>query len=211
MYGRNDMPASPSVFVVDDDISMRESLAAMIRFAGWDTHGFASAEEFLAHPREESPCCLVLDYRLPHLDGLGLQKHLAVSEAHVPVIFITYYGSPAMAVQAMKGGALEVLSKPFRDDELLGAIRQGIAHSETALHHGRELRWLRRCYDTLSRREREVMGLVVAGRLNKQIANELGISEITVKAHRGRVMGKMQAQSLADLVNMAIRLHQSAS
>jgi len=203
------MPASPSVFVVDDDISMRESLESMIRFAGWHTHAFASAEEFLAHPRDESPSCLVLDYRLPHLDGLGLQQHLAASEAHMPVIFITYYGHPAMAVKAMKGGALEVLSKPFRDEELLGAIRQGIAHSETALRHEGELRWLQRCYDTLSRRECEIMALVVAGRLNKQIASELGISEITVKSHRGRVMEKMQAKSLAALVNMAIRLRRT--
>lgn len=198
--------AAPRVFVVDDDISTRESLEALIRYAGWHTESFASAEEFLAHPRGEVPCCLVLDYRLPQLDGLALQRQLAAHEAHVPIIFITYYGDPSMAVQAMKAGALEILSKPFRDDELLSAIHQGVAQSHTALARGAEDRQLRQCYATLSRREREVMRLVVAGRLNKQIASELSISEITVKAHRGRVMGKMQADSLADLVNMAIRL-----
>ena len=197
---------TPRVFVVDDDISMRESLESLIRYAGWQTETFSSAEEFLARPRDEVPSCLVLDYRLPQLDGLALQRQLAANETHVPVIFITYSGDPSMAVQAMKAGALEILSKPFRDDELLSAIRQGIARRQSALLREGEERRLRQCHATLTRREREVMKLVVKGRLNKQIASELSISEITVKAHRGRVMVKMKADSLADLVNMSIRL-----
>jgi len=185
---------SPQVFVVDDDIS------------GWQAQTFASAEEFLATSRAVVPSCLVLDYRLPQLDGLRLQQRLLAQAGHMPVIFITCYGDPPMAVQAMKAGALEVLSKPFREDALLDAIQEGLARSHTTLLRQEEARRLQQRYAALSRREREVMWLVVAGRLNKQIAATLGISEITVKAHRGRVMRKMKAGSLAELVGMTIRL-----
>ena len=200
----------PRVFVVDDDISMRESLESLIRCVGWQAESFASAEEFLAHPRDSVPGCLVLDYCLPQLDGLGLQKRIAADEALLPIVFITCYGDPRMAVQAMKAGALEILSKPFGDDEILGAIRQGIARSQSALLRHAELGRLRQSYATLSPRERQIMALVVSGRLNKQIARELQISEITVKAHRGRVMRKMKSDSLAELVNMAIKLDREA-
>jgi FixJ family two-component response regulator len=201
---------TPRVFVVDDDISMRESLESLIRHAGWQAETFASAEEFLARPRALAAGCLVLDYCLPQLDGLSLQKHIALDDAHLPIIFITCYGDPPMVVQAMKAGALEILSKPFGDDELLSAINQGIVRSQSALVRQAELRLLRTSYATLSPRERQVMALVVAGRLNKQIARQLQISEITVKAHRGRAMHKMGADSLAALVKMAFKLNLEA-
>jgi FixJ family two-component response regulator len=200
------LPDTPKVFIVDDDISIRESLESLVRCAGWQTETFASAEEFLARPRATVPSCLILDYMLPQLDGLDLQKRIVADAVCLPIIFITCYGDPPMAVQAMKAGALEVLIKPFGDDTLLCAVQQGIARSHAALHRESELRRLRNCYATLSRRERQVMCLVVAGRLNKQIGGELRLSEITVKAHRGRVMRKMKADSLAGLVNMAIKL-----
>ena len=194
------------VFVVDDDISMRESLDSLLRCAGWEPETFASAEEFLSHPRAPVPSCLILDYWLPYLDGLEVQKRLAADRTCLPIIFVTCHGDPAMAVQAMKGGALEVLVKPFRDDLLLGAVHQAIGCSRAALLRESERRALRDCYRTLSRRERQVMALLVRGLLNKQVARELQISEITVKAHRGRLMRKMQAGSFAALVTMAIKL-----
>jgi FixJ family two-component response regulator len=198
--------ATPIVFVVDDDISVRESLELLIASAGWQPETFASAQEFLSRPRVRAPSCLILDVALPDLNGLDLQKRVAVDRIDMPIIFITGYGDVPMTVQAMKAGAVEFLTKPFSDDVLLQAIRHAIERSQTALDHEAELRALRDCHASLSRREREVMGLVVSGLLNKQVGGELGISEITVKAHRGQVMRKMKANSLADLVNMAARL-----
>src|SRR3984893_8385 len=197
---------TPIVFVVDDDISVRDSLESLIRCAGWQPETFASAQEFLSRPRVLAPSCLVLDVGLPDLNGLDLQKRVAVDRADMPIIFITGYGDVPMTVQAMKAGAVEFLTKPFADDVLLSAIRHAIERSHIALRHEAEIRALRDCHASLSRREREVMALVVSGLLNKQVGCELGISEITVKAHRGRVMRKMKAGSLADLVNMAGRL-----
>src|SRR5258706_6382192 len=198
--------ATPIVYVVDDDVSVRESLEALIRCAGWEPETFASAQEFLARPRVLAPSCLVLDVTLPGLNGLDLQKRVAVDRIDMPIIFITGYGDVPMTVQAMKAGAVEFLTKPFGDDVLLSAIRHAIERSRIALAHEAEIRALRDRHASLSRREREVIALVVSGLLNKQVGGELGISEITVKAHRGRVMRKMKAGSLADLVNMAARL-----
>ena len=193
------------VFVVDDDISVRESLESLIRAAGWQPEAFASAKEFLSRPRVACPCCLVLDVKLPGLNGLELQQQLA-ERADMPIIFITGYGSVPMSVKAMKAGASEFLTKPFNDDALLEAIRVAIERSRLALRQDAEMRALRNCYEALTSREREVMALVVSGLLNKQVGGELGISEITVKAHRGQVMRKMKAGSLPDLVTMAARL-----
>jgi FixJ family two-component response regulator len=197
---------TPIVFVVDDDVSVRESLELMIRWAGWQPETFASAREFLSHPRVLVPSCLVLDVNLPDLNGLDLQKRVAGDRIDMPIIFITGYGDVPMTVQAMKAGAVEFLMKPFSDDVLLNAIRHAIERSQTALGHEADIRSLRDCYASLSRREREVMTLVVTGLLNKQVGFELGISEITVKAHRGKVMRKMKADSLPDLVTMAAKL-----
>jgi FixJ family two-component response regulator len=198
--------ATPIVFVVDDDISVRESLELLIRSEGWEPETFASAQEFLAHPRMLVPSCLVLDVSLPGLNGLDLQKRVAVERIDMPIIFITGHGNVPMTVQAMKAGAVEFLTKPFSDDVLLRAIRNAIERSKTALGHEAEMKALRDRYESLTRREREVMALVASGLLNKQVGGELGISEITVKAHRGQAMQKMKADSLADLVKMAARL-----
>jgi FixJ family two-component response regulator len=198
--------AKPVVFVVDDDISVRESLEALIRFEGWEPKTYTSAQEFLACPALPGPSCLVLDVNLPDLNGLELQKRVAAGRADLPIIFITGQGDIPMTVQAMKAGAIEFLTKPFGDDVLLGAIRQALERSSAALERGRQTQLLRDRHGSLSRREQEVMALVVSGLLNKQIAFQLGISEITVKAHRGQVMRKMKARSLPDLVKMAARL-----
>ena len=195
----------PIVFVVDDDISVRESLEMLIQFAGWQPETFASAEEFLAHPRVLTPNCLVLDVSLPELNGLDLQK-LVADRIEMPIIFITGYGDVPMTVRAMKAGAVEFLTKPFAEEALLGAIRHAIERSQTALGNEAEMQALRGRYASLTPREREVMALVVSGLLNKQVGFELGISEITVKGHRGKVMLKMKADSVADLVKMAVRL-----
>jgi FixJ family two-component response regulator len=196
---------TPVVFVVDDDISVRESLELLILSAGWQPETFASAEDFLARSRTHGPSCLILDVALPDLTGLDLQKRI-VDRSDMPIIFITGYGDVPTTVQAMKAGAVEFLTKPLGDDVLENAIRQAIERSRTSLAHEAELRALRDCHASLTPREREIMGLVVSGLLNKQIAAELGISEITVKAHRGRVMRKMQVDSLADLVRVAAAL-----
>jgi FixJ family two-component response regulator len=199
-------PTTPVVFVVDDDVSIRESLEPLISFAGWRVETFASAEEFLARPPVDCASCLVLDVSLPDLSGLELQEHVARYRTDMPIIFITGHGDIPMTVQAMKAGAVEFLTKPFGGDVLLSAIRNALERSHAERSQQAEMRALREGYASLSRREREVMTRVVSGRLNKQVAAELGISEITVKAHRGRVMRKMHADSVADLVKMAARL-----
>jgi FixJ family two-component response regulator len=200
------LQATPIVFVVDDDISVRESLELLIRSEGWQPEVFASAQEFLVHPRTPVPSCLILDVSLPGLNGLDLQKRIAAERTDMPIIFITGYGDVPMTAQAMKAGAVEFLTKPYSNDVLLNAIRHAIARSHAVLGREAELQALRSCYGSLTNREREVMTLVVSGRLNKQVGGELGISEITVKAHRGKVMQKMNADSLPDLVKMAARL-----
>jgi FixJ family two-component response regulator len=197
---------TPIVFVVDDDVSVRESLESLIRCEGWQPETFASAQEFLDHPRVHIPNCLVLDVSLPGLTGLDLQKLVAGERTDMPIIFITGHGDVPMTVQAMKAGAVEFLTKPFNDDVLLTAIRAALERSRVALSLEAEMRVLRDRYASLTQREQQVMALVVSGLLNKQVGGELGISEITVKAHRGKVMQKMKADSLADLVKMAARL-----
>ncbi len=197
---------APIVFVVDDDVVVRESLEVLIRHAGWQPETFTSAEEFLARPRIAVPSCLVLDVSLPGVSGLELQERVAADRIDMPVIVITGHGDVPMTVRAMKAGAVEFLTKPFGDDALLNAVRQAIAGSHAVLGEAAEQRALRARYAALSRRERQVMALVISGLLNKRIGAQLGISEITVKAHRGRVMRKMRANSVADLVRMATRL-----
>ena len=201
-----DSTTQPVVFVVDDDVSVRESLEPLISSAGWRCETFASAAQFLARPRVAVPSCLVLDVNLPDLNGLDLQQRVAPDRADMPIIFITGYGDVPMTVKAMKAGAVEFLTKPFNDEVLLRAIQIAIDRSTRAIGDEAELSVIREAYASLSRRERDVMALVVAGHLNKRVAAELGISEITVKAHRGRVMRKMRADSLAHLVNIAARL-----
>jgi len=193
------------VFVVDDDISVRESLESLIRNAGWFAELFASAQEFLARPRLTVPCCLLLDVSLPGLSGLELQRQIA-ERTEMPIIFITGHNDVPMTVQAMKAGAVEFLTKPLRRDVLLNAIRGALERSRAALRVDAETQAIKNCYQSLTPREREVMGLVVTGLLNKQIGGELDISETTVKKHRGQVMRKMKSDSLAELVTIAARL-----
>jgi len=198
--------ATEIVFVVDDDISIRESLEPMIRSFGWEPECFASAQAFLERPQPSTPSCLLLDLQLPDLHGLDVQQRIIVDHAEMPIIFITGYGDVPSTVKAMKAGAAEFLTKPFEEGVLVGAIRQALERSRVALASQDELRVLKARFAGLSRREREVMELVVTGLLNKQVAGELNISEITVKAHRGNVMRKMEAASLPHLVNMSSRL-----
>jgi FixJ family two-component response regulator len=197
--------ATPIVFIVDDDISVRESLESLVLSTGWQAETFASAKDFLARPRVVAPSCLILDVQLPDLSGLDLQQRV-LDRIDMPVIFITGYGDVPTTVQAMKAGALEFLTKPYSGDVVLAAMENAIERSRAALGRQANVISIQGHYASLSRREREVMALVVSGRLNKQVGGELGISEITVKAHRAQVMRKMRADSLADLVRMAARL-----
>jgi FixJ family two-component response regulator len=200
------LQATPIVFVVDDDVSVRQSLELLIDAAGWQPETFASAQQFLHRPRVAAPSCLVLDVSLPDLDGLELQRRVASDRLDMPIIFISGYGDVPMTVRAMKAGAIEFLTKPLAGDVLVGAIDHAIERSRNTLEHEEAMRTLRDCHASLSPRERQVMALVVSGLLNKQVGGELGISEITVKAHRGQVMRKMKAGSLPELVTMASRL-----
>jgi FixJ family two-component response regulator len=200
--------AKPIVFVVDDDVWIRESLQTLLQDEGWQPETFASAQEFLDRPRPLTPSCLVLDVSLPGLDGLELQKRIAAERTDMPIIFITGHGDIPMSVGAMKAGAIEFLTKPFSDEVLLMAIRQALERSRLALTQQATMQELRDRYASLTPREQDVMRLVVSGLLNKQVADELGITESTVKAHRGQVMQKMKANSLADLVKMTARLDQ---
>jgi FixJ family two-component response regulator len=206
--GKNGAMSSPIpiVFVVDDDVSIRESLASLIRWAGWKPETFSSAQEFLSRPKGEVPSCLVLDIELPDLNGLDLQERVTADRADMPIIFITGYGDIPMSVRAMKAGAAEFLTKPFDRDVMLAAMRSALDRSRASLVQTAELTSLRERFASLTRREREVFAWVVSGLLNKQVGAELGMTEATVKAHRGQVMQKMKADSLADLVRIAGRL-----
>jgi FixJ family two-component response regulator len=197
---------APVVFIVDDDVSVRESLEALVAELGWQPKAFASAQAFLAQPPPTSPNCLVLDVSLPDLNGLEVQSRIAGERGDMPIIFITGHGDIPMTVLAMKAGAVEFLTKPFANEVLVTAIRGALERSQIALNEQSSMRALRDRYDSLSRREKEVMSLVVRGLLNKQVGGTLGISEITVKAHRGQVMRKMRARSLPELVSLAARL-----
>jgi FixJ family two-component response regulator len=200
---------TPTVFVVDDDVSVRESLESLVRRVGWEPQTFASGKDFLSRPRVLVPSCLVLEVSLPDMNGLDLQM-LVADRVEIPVIFITAYIDVSTTVRAMKAGAVEFLTKPFRDEVLLRAMQDAIERSHAALRHEAKVQTLRARYALLTRREREVMALVVSGQLNKRVGSELGISEITVQAHRGKVMRKMKADSLASLVRMAENLRQNA-
>jgi FixJ family two-component response regulator len=209
-YGLELRPQShgtPIVFVVDDDFAVRESVEGLIRCEGWQPATFSSAQEFLSSPRALVPSCLVLDVSLAGISALDLQKRLVIERADMPIIFITGLNDVRTAVQAIKAGAVEFLTKPFSPEALLSAIRQALESSRAIIGQQREMRALWNRYVSLTRRERQVMALVVSGLLNKQVAGELGITEITVKAHRGQVMQKMKASSLPHLVNMAARLN----
>ncbi|MCK9689436.1 response regulator transcription factor [Scleromatobacter humisilvae] len=196
----------PVVFVVDDDVSVRESLELLIASAGWQAQTFESALKFIDCPRVHAPSCLLLDVSMPDLNGLELQKRVATERSDMPIIFITGHGDVPTTVQAMKAGAVEFLTKPLRTEVLIGAIASALERSRISLEHEEEMQSLRDRYASLTKREREVMALVVIGLLNKQVGSELGISEITVKAHRGRLMQKMNAASLPDLVIMSAHL-----
>ena len=201
----------PIVFVVDDDVSMREALRNLLRSVAFQVKTFDTAQQFLAQGRTDAPSCLVLDVRLPGLSGLDLQRELAKAEIEVPIIFITGHGDIPMSVRAMKAGAVGFLTKPFRDQDLLDAVQEAVARDREALAGRLELQELRVRYASLTAREREVMMLVVRGLLNKQVAAQLGTSDATVKLHRGRVMRKMQANSLGDLIRMADKLEPPAA
>jgi len=205
------MTDEPTIIVVDDDPGMRESLHDLLRSVGLQVKALASVPEFLKEGRPEGPACLVLDVRLPGRSGLDFQRDLSAANVHLPIIFITGYGDIPMSVQAIKGGAIEFLTKPFRDQELLDAIQLGLARDRAWLEEAKAMAALRSRFETLTPREREVMALVVTGRLNKQIAHDIGISEITVKVHRGQVMRKMNAASLPDLSRMADKLDLTAA
>jgi len=200
-----------TVFIVDDDVSVRESLEGLIQHEGWETRVFASARDFLDAPPAPGPSCLILDVSLPDLNGLDLQNLIATDRADMPIIFITGYGDVPMSVRAMKAGAVEFLTKPLGEDALLEAVAGAIERSSRLVDQVAELRSVKACYESLSRRERQVMALIVSGLLNKQVGGELGISEITVKAHRGRVMEKMKARSFAQLVMMNSLLREAHS
>ena len=200
--------SKPTVLIVDDDPGIRDSISSLVRSVGFQTRLMASVDEFLRVGRPEGPCCVVLDVRLPGRSGLDLQRELAERRVQLPIIFVTGHGDIPMSVQAMKGGAIEFLTKPFRDQDLLDAIQVGVTRDQARLDAEKLTAELRKRFETLTVREREVMAGVVAGRLNKQIAGDLGISEITVKVHRGQVMKKMKASSVPDLARMADKLSQ---